>query len=420
MSGRLLLTKFSVVVLGNVKFGYNRGFATTALSSIDSKDRNVQSNNQPVSEFYAGKSVFITGGTGFLGKVVIEKLLDSCSKLDKIYVLVRDKKGQKVNERIKSVFENPLFSKIKESNPKLLDKIIPVTGDLTYPNFGLKPEDEKSLVDNVSVVFHSGATIRFDEPLPVAMRINFEGTRTMLNLCQRMKNIEAFVYVSTAFAHTDKRMLMETVYPPPKTLEEIYKFIEYHGGDKRETEKFISPKPNTYTFTKALSESYIGKNHGKVPAVIVRPSVVTPVKDGHAKGWLDNWFGMTPILFNAGKGWNRVVRADANTYVDFIPADYVANLSLIAAARAKNSRQIQVFNSVSTAENPMIWRETYKYFLDETVKIGKSKYYKVFRNIQVICTKTPKLSFVTYVGSDPAITLSEFGVVTSTTLLTLQ
>ena len=31
--------------------------------------------NQSVSRFYDGKSVFLTGGTGFIGKVILEKLL---------------------------------------------------------------------------------------------------------------------------------------------------------------------------------------------------------------------------------------------------------------------------------------------------------------------------------------------------------
>lgn len=56
-----------------------------------------------IPEFYKGKSVFITGFTGYIGKLVAEKLLYSCPEVDKIYVLIRSKKGLTVQERAKEV-----------------------------------------------------------------------------------------------------------------------------------------------------------------------------------------------------------------------------------------------------------------------------------------------------------------------------
>lgn len=54
-----------------------------------------------IPEFYAGKNIFITGGTGFLGTVLIEALLSSTPKIGKIYLLIRDKYGSDTRERIK-------------------------------------------------------------------------------------------------------------------------------------------------------------------------------------------------------------------------------------------------------------------------------------------------------------------------------
>ena len=45
-----------------------------------------------ISLFYEDKCVFITGVTGFMGKVLLHKLLHSCPSIDKIYVLIRTKR----------------------------------------------------------------------------------------------------------------------------------------------------------------------------------------------------------------------------------------------------------------------------------------------------------------------------------------
>jgi len=65
-----------------------------------------------VQEFYKDASIFITGGTGFMGKMLIEKLSRSCPHLKHIYLLIRNKKGKDVNERIDAIFEDrvSLFS----------------------------------------------------------------------------------------------------------------------------------------------------------------------------------------------------------------------------------------------------------------------------------------------------------------------
>jgi hypothetical protein len=42
-----------------------------------------------VAAFYVGVSVLLTGASGFLGKVFLEKLLWSCPGVQKVYVLIR-------------------------------------------------------------------------------------------------------------------------------------------------------------------------------------------------------------------------------------------------------------------------------------------------------------------------------------------
>ena len=61
-----------------------------------------------IPAFYAGKSVFITGGTGFMGKILVEKLLWSCPDIREIFLLMRSKKGVNINDRIKNIISLPV------------------------------------------------------------------------------------------------------------------------------------------------------------------------------------------------------------------------------------------------------------------------------------------------------------------------
>lgn len=79
---------------------------TLAYLNSDSNENKVADGK--IANFFKGKNVFITGATGFLGKILVQKLLRSCPGVSGIYVLVRDKKGKDVYSRIEELCNDPV------------------------------------------------------------------------------------------------------------------------------------------------------------------------------------------------------------------------------------------------------------------------------------------------------------------------
>lgn len=71
-------------------------------------DENIIEPVMSVVSFYAGQSIFVTGATGFLGKVYIEKILRSCPDAREVFILMRSKKGLSINERLEKLLKLPV------------------------------------------------------------------------------------------------------------------------------------------------------------------------------------------------------------------------------------------------------------------------------------------------------------------------
>lgn len=61
-----------------------------------------------IKSFYRNACILVTGGTGFVGKVLLEKLLRTCDSLRCIYVLLRSKRGLSSEERYHELIQNPV------------------------------------------------------------------------------------------------------------------------------------------------------------------------------------------------------------------------------------------------------------------------------------------------------------------------
>ncbi|XP_068081052.1 fatty acyl-CoA reductase 1 isoform X2 [Anabrus simplex] len=306
---------------------------------------------QSIPDFFSGRSVFITGATGFIGKVLIEKLLYACPQIDRIYVLVRPKKGQNIHERIKELADIPLFDRLRKEQPNALDKLHCIAGDVSKLDLGMSPADRQLLEDQISVIFHTAATVRFIDPLPKAILMNVRGTREVVRLALGMKHLKAFLHVSTTYCNTFQMRIEERLYDPPADWRAAIQMSESSDASVLEilSNKFLGCQPNTYTFTKALGEHVINDHRDQLPAVIFRPSIVVSTVAEPMPGWGDSYNGISGLMVAGAMGLIHVPYHDDLVRMDYIPVDVVCKGMIIASwlRGQQSSNGVPVYNCSS-------------------------------------------------------------------------
>ncbi|KAL0858720.1 hypothetical protein ABMA27_011197 [Loxostege sticticalis] len=312
---------------------------------------------ESISDFFDGAVILVTGGTGFVGKALLEKLLRSCPGIDTIYVLMRPKRGLSVEQRYKELLKNQVFDRIRTRWPDRLSKLSPITGDVSAPKLGVSAE-QRELLTNVTTLFHSAATVRFTEPLHAATTLNVQGTASLLKLAEDMPKLKALVHVSTAYSNAPRSHIEEKVYPPPYDPDSIIRCTKMLPA---ETVDVIAPSlqgehPNPYTLTKALAESIV-YSHTNLPVCIVRPSIVTAAFQEPFPGWIDNVYGVTGIIMEISRGTYRSGYCKERYVVDLVPVDMVVNCCILAAWRqgCKQPGRCPVYNVTSGSINPLQW-----------------------------------------------------------------
>ncbi|KAL0281229.1 UNVERIFIED_CONTAM: hypothetical protein PYX00_002280 [Menopon gallinae] len=229
------------------------------------------------------------------------------------------------------------------------------------------------LCESVSVVFHSAATVKFDEPLKFSVSLNVLGTKSLVQLCQKMENLEAVVHVSTAYCNCDRTEVNESLYPPPADPEKILNYAEYLDEEILDTltPSLIQNRPNTYTYTKALAEHVFVKLGKGLPAAIVRPSIVTAAWKEPLPGWVDNLNGPTGLLAGAGKGVLRTLLCYKDLVADLIPVDVAINALIAVAWHTAVSRpdNIVIYNCTSGKLNPIHWKDIQRYGQESILRV---------------------------------------------------
>ena len=314
-----------------------------------------------IGQFYHGKTVFITGATGLMGKVLVEKLLRSTS-LAKIFLLIRPKKDTAAQIRLKNLMETPIFNKLRMEDEEALRKVVAMSGDITEDRLGLTFEEESILVNSVNIIFHCAATVRFDETLSVSVGVNVAGLGGMLSLAKKMNHLEAMVHVSTAYCNDNQTNIEERIYKPPgnpRGMVELCQWMDPEIINNPEVmQKIVGDRPNNYSFTKALAESLLASESNGLPIAVMRPSIVAASWKEPMPGWVDNLKGPSGVIAGIGKGVLRTIYCRRNSVADLVPVDVCINFLCAIAWETANSgsgKPIKVYNCTSGSLNPITW-----------------------------------------------------------------
>ncbi len=383
-------------------------------------------------EAYRGKSVLLTGGTGFLGTALVEKMLRSLPTLGRLYLIVRPSRTQGARERFeKDVLGSAAFKGLRkelgeEFEGYVSEKVRVLEGDVHSESLGLGAEDLGELSREVDVVIHSAASVVFDAPLDAAVDSNVRGTLGLLTLARSWEKKPLFMHVSTSYVAGTKPGLIPE--EPPGELTPNGKRIEPRGevsrlsGIVREVEEASREKSLTrrfrdearrelglvgeedevaerteilrrswvkdrlvergnerarelgwqdvYTFTKSLAERRVLEERGDLPLVILRPAIIESSLREPYPGWIQGSRMADPIIMSFARGILREFPGDPRSIVDIVPVDHVVNAIIAAAVRRPESPE--VYQVASGERNPIRYREFYEnvrdFFLENPLR----------------------------------------------------
>ncbi|OWR51076.1 hypothetical protein KGM_211700 [Danaus plexippus plexippus] len=312
-----------------------------------------------IKAFYNGKNLFITGGTGFVGLCLIEKILRTIPDVGKIYLLMRPKKGKEIADRLQEFPGNPVFEHLLQNTSKdIFNKLVPISGDVGVENLGINDNDRQILIDEVNIVIHSAATLDFEENLRPTVKINVLGTRYVMDLCQQIKNLKVMIHVSSAYVNSYLKEVDEKVYDRPADPENIINMVNTLTDDAlNDVERLILKNhPNTYTFTKHLAEHEVKKCEAMFPISIVRPTMIVAALKEPVPGWTCSKVGPQGFLMGAAKGVVRRLPIAKENIADYIPVDIVVNQLLAAGWNAaRQNSGLQVYHCSTSTQNPFRW-----------------------------------------------------------------
>ncbi|MGH9747985.1 MAG: SDR family oxidoreductase [Candidatus Acidiferrales bacterium] len=400
-------------------------------------------NSLSVREALRGKHILLIGATGFIGKVWLASLLTDLPELGKIFLLVRRNKTTTALDRFRRVVEeSPVFERLADRHGAqfgefLRERIEVVEGDVTKPGLGLAPEVHRRLAGSLDVIVNSSGLTDFNPDLRDALATNVRSTAHTLEFI-RESNHAALLHLSTCYVigRRDGRVLEDLPknYTPVgladydaeeewQSLEALIRDTEARAESaevtaelrgqalqKEHAAKGLSGAalenqirknrvrwlrqalteaaterasqlgwPNTYTFTKSLSESLIRNFLDAQPnaaIAVVRPAIVETSVEKPFLGWNEGINTSASLSYLLGTFFRQLPTTESKC-LDLIPVDLVCRgMTLIAAALVAR-RHERVYQLATSVTNPCDMRRSI-----ELTGLGHRKYYRAQNGIE--------------------------------------
>ncbi|XWS28591.1 hypothetical protein CRYUN_Cryun25bG0083500 [Craigia yunnanensis] len=338
-------------------------------------------------QFLDNKSILVTGATGFLAKIFVEKILRVQPNVKKLYLLLRAADHKSAIHRLHNeIIGKDLFKVLKEKCGKnfssfISEKLSLIPGDISHEDLGIKDSNlVEEMWKEVDVVVNLAATTNFDERYDVALGLNTLGAKYVANFAKKCVKLKVFVHVSTAYVSGERPgLILENSYSMGETLngvsgldinvekriiEEKLNELRLQGASEKEITRAMKDLgierarfygwPNTYVFTKAMGEMLVGDFKGNMPAVIIRPTIITSTYKEPFPGWAEGVRTIDSLAVGYAKGKLAFFLGDLESIVDLIPADMVVNAMIVAMiAHASQQPSEAIYQVGSSMRNPV-------------------------------------------------------------------
>jgi long-chain acyl-CoA synthetase len=158
-----------------------------------------------VSETLSGRTILLSGVTGFLGKAYLSMLLRFHPDIEQVYVLIRPRKDQTAEQRFfQQVANNSVMDPLREIYEGgyldfIKEKCTPLAGDITEEHLGLGEERAREISANLDVLVNSAGLTNFNPNLESALRINTLSQFHLLDFVRLGGNHASYMHVSTCF-----------------------------------------------------------------------------------------------------------------------------------------------------------------------------------------------------------------------------
>ncbi|MBX3250293.1 MAG: SDR family oxidoreductase [Myxococcales bacterium] len=325
-----------------------------------------------VREAFAGKHLFVTGVTGFLGKVWLGMLLDHVEEVGRVTVVIRPKKGEDARARFERIVErNPAFRPLRAKHGAGLralvaKKVNVVEARLTAPLCGFSCEEARALMSDVDAVVHFAGLTDFEPDPQQALDANVHGARHAADLAALTPS-KRYVHVSTTYvagmrSGPVEESLVRGVSPtgvrfdPEEELATIERELAACETKKQRLDLAMARAralgwPNVYTYSKALSEHLL-EDRRDIHTTTFRPAIVECARSYPFPGWNEGINTSGPLVWLLSTAFQRLPAKKTLTF-DIVPVDTVARSMMVTVAAALRDEAEPIYQCASGDLNPL-------------------------------------------------------------------